>query len=197
MLRNAERARQELVVIDKMSLPGYEKEARSATPASQADRLMRSGITSYTGSAYNGSNYQRWFTGAFVHGDWRALPSITVNMGLRWDFFTPYADVSGRQANFIPAGGNGPTGTHYMSSEGCQVNRSTTFDALLASNGIALNCNSNFRTGTALRTNFAPRLCFAWRNNDRFVVRGGYGITYGAVARRTGFSLIRPGSPLR
>jgi hypothetical protein len=103
MLRNAERARQELVVIDKMSLPGYEKEARSATPASQADRLMRSGITSYTGSAYNGSNYQRWVTGAFVHGDWRALPSFTVNMGLRWDFFTPYADVSGRQPNFIPA----------------------------------------------------------------------------------------------
>jgi hypothetical protein len=29
-----------------MSLPGCEKEARSATPASQADRLMRSGITS-------------------------------------------------------------------------------------------------------------------------------------------------------
>ncbi len=141
------------------------------------------GITSYTGSAYNGSNYQRWFTGVFVQDDWKASPSLTVNLGLRWDFFTPYKDVSGRQANFIPnGGGNGPGGTYYMSSEGCQVHRSATFDALLASNGIALNCNANSRTGTAQKTNFGPRLGFAWRANDRLVVRGGYGITYGALA---------------
>jgi hypothetical protein len=141
------------------------------------------GITSYTGSAFNGSNYQRWFTGAFVQDDWKAMPTLTINLGLRWDFFTPYGDVRGRQANFVPNnGGNGPGGTYEMSLEGCQVHRSASFDALLASNGIALTCNANSRTGNAQKTNFGPRLGFAWRANDRLVVRGGYGITYGALA---------------
>jgi hypothetical protein len=141
------------------------------------------GITSYTGSAFNGSNYQRWFTGIFAQDDWKALPNLTMNLGLRWDYFTPYGDVRDRQANFIPnGGGDGPTGTYYMSSEGCQTHRSGTFDALLATNNIALNCNSNSRTGSSQKTNFGPRLGFAWRATDHFVVRGGYGITYGALA---------------
>jgi len=33
---------------------------------------------------------------------------LTLNLGLRWDLFTPYAETRGYQANFIAAGGNGP-----------------------------------------------------------------------------------------
>jgi hypothetical protein len=140
------------------------------------------GVTTYTGSAFNGSSYQRWFTGAFVQDDWKVIPTLTLNLGMRWDFFTPYGDSRERQANFIPnGGGNGPTGTYYMSPKGCQVPRSGTFDALLALDHITLDCNANSRTGLAQKTNFAPRLGFAWRAQDHLVVRGGYGITYGAL----------------
>jgi hypothetical protein len=59
-----------------------------------------------------------------------------LNLGLCWDYFTPYAEVHGNQANFIPAGGNGDTGAYYISNKGCQVPRSDGFNALLTSSNI-------------------------------------------------------------
>ena len=71
---------------------------------------------------------------------------------------SPYAEVNGRQANFITDGGNGPTGTYYVSRKGCNVPRSATFDQLLASSNIALNCNASDATGNAQSLNFALRV---------------------------------------
>ncbi|RZU39297.1 TonB-dependent receptor [Edaphobacter modestus] len=140
------------------------------------------GITSYGGNAFAGSNYQRRFIGAYFQDNWKVTSKLTLNLGLRWDFFTPYGDTAGRQANFIPAGGNGPTGTYYIANDGCKVGRSPTFDALLKSNNINIVCDSGIRTGNAQKTNFAPRLGFAYRASSSLAFRGGYGITYGALA---------------
>jgi hypothetical protein len=140
------------------------------------------GITSYSGNPYAGSDYQRWFTGAYFQDNWKATRNLTLNLGVRWDFFSPYGDTNGHQANFIPAGGNGPTGTYYIASKGCQVARSASFNALLIANGINFVCQPGTTTGEAQTTNFAPRLGFAYRVNNSIAVRGGYGITYGALA---------------
>jgi hypothetical protein len=147
------------------------------------------GITQYSGNPYAGSDYQRWFEGAYFQDNWKATRSLTLNLGLRWDFFAPYGDTNGHQANFIPAGGNGfaagsttGSGTYYIASKGCQVARSVGFNTLLTANNINLVCNSGTRTGDAQTTNFAPRVGFAYRVNNSIAVRGGYGITYGALA---------------
>ena len=68
-----------------------------------------------------------------------------------------------------------------MPNKGCQVPRSAAFDALLASNNIALNCVSGLALGDAQKTNFAPRVGFAYRAQPTLVVRGGYGIAFGAL----------------
>ena len=80
-----------------------------------------------------------------------------------------------------PAGGNGNTGTYYIPNSGCQVPRSTGFNTLLASSNINLECVSGLTLGNAQKVNFAPRLGFAYRVKPTIVVRGGYGITYGAL----------------
>ena len=137
-------------------------------------------------SSYGSSNYaevkdRRYYIGAFFQDDWKATPKLTFNLGLRWDHYSPYAEEQGRQANFIAQGGNGPTGTLYMSQAGCSVPRSTSFNQLLAASNIALNCSATNATGNAQSLNFAPRLGFAYRATDSLVVRGGFGIAYGAL----------------
>ena len=139
------------------------------------------GMTSFSGSNIAATDDHRWYIGAFFQDDWKLTPDLTLNLGLRWDYFTPYAEVHGRQANFVAAGGNGNTGTYYIPNSGCQVPRSTGFNTLLASSNINLDCVSGLGLGNAQKLNVAPRLGFAYRVRPTLVVRGGYGITYGAL----------------
>ncbi|MBB5061766.1 carboxypeptidase-like regulatory domain-containing protein [Granulicella mallensis] len=139
------------------------------------------GLQSFSGSNFAGTQYHRWYTGAYFQDDWRATSALTLNLGVRWDYFTPYAETNGRQANFVPVGGNGNTGTFYISQQGCSVPRSSTFDALLASSNINLDCVSSKTLGVAQKTNFSPRFGFAYRATRTLVVRGGFGISYGAL----------------
>ena len=141
------------------------------------------GLTSYSGSNYAPTDDRRYYWGAYFQDDWKITPNLTLNLGLRWDYFTPYAEIHGRQANFVGSnGGNGPGGTYYMSNKGCQTARSSAFDAQLALDGISIKCVSGLALGNAQKTNFAPRVGFAYRVTPNLALRGGYGIAYGALA---------------
>ena len=139
------------------------------------------GTSSYSTSNYAQTKTQRYYIGAYFQDDWKATPNLTLNLGLRWDHYTPNAEVRGRQANFVQTDGNGPSGTLYMSPAGCAVPRSANFDVLLAANNITLNCNASNATGLAQNLNFAPRVGFAFRPTSNIAMRGGYGIAYGAL----------------
>lgn len=140
------------------------------------------GMSSFSGSNIGFTDDHRWYIGAYFQDDWKATPRLTLNLGLRWDFFTPYAEIHGHQANFIPSGGgNSAPGTYYMSNKGCQTPRSAGFDTLLAANNITLKCIPSLSLGEAQKTNFAPRLGFAYRVTNQIVARAGYGISYGAL----------------
>ncbi len=145
------------------------------------------GLTSYSGSNFAQTSYTRHYIGAYAQDDWKVTPGLTLNLGLRWDYFPPYSEGSGRQANFIADGGNGPTGTLYIPTEGCSVPRSASFDALLASSNIQLKCVPKSALGQTQVTNFSPRVGFAYQFLPKTVIRGGYGIAYGALAN-TGYS---------
>jgi hypothetical protein len=139
------------------------------------------GMSSFSGSNIAATDDHRWYWGAFFQDDWKVTPTLTVNLGLRWDYFTPYAETRGFQANFVANGGNGTPGIYYMSKKGCAVARSSAFDALLVASGITLNCVSDLTLGQAQKTNFSPRLGFAQRITPTVVVRGGFGTAYGAL----------------
>ena len=52
----------------------------------------------------NGKNYY----GGYVNDDWKITNKLTLNLGLRWDYFQPVYEHHGNQANFTPSGP--PTG---------------------------------------------------------------------------------------
>jgi hypothetical protein len=138
------------------------------------------GASGYNGSNYAGTNYYSNYGGIYAQDNWKITPTLTINLGLRWDYFSPYGETAGRQANLIMTGGNGPSGTYYIPQQGCSVPRSTAFNALLQGDNIQVKCVSGLNVNNAPLGNFAPRLGLAYRPLSKLVLRGGYGISYGS-----------------
>lgn len=101
----------------------------------------------------NPPTVESWENGFFFQDDWRASRRVTLNLGLRYEIFTPYTEDQDRLANYDPI-----TETLVLPNEG-GVGRST------------VDTDWN---------NFAPRIGVAidLTGENRTVLRGGYGIFY-------------------
>ncbi len=133
----------------------------------------------------NGKNYY----GTYINDDWKLTNKLTLNLGVRWDYFQPVYEHHGGQANFVPSGPptgqplylipNGPNSGNV--SSGCP----TCFTDLLTTDGIGLVVG---KYGKSLvegqKHNFAPRFGFAYQANPKLVVRGGFGIFYNGFENR-------------
>ena len=138
------------------------------------------GLSSYLGSNFAGTQYLADYYGVYAQDNWRITSSLTLNLGLRWEYFSPYAENNGWQANFNATGGNGNSGIYYIPEKGCAVARSAAFNTLLSGYNIQVDCVPGLAVNQTQKDNFAPRLGFAYRIRPTLVVRGGYGIAYGA-----------------
>ena len=140
------------------------------------------GLANLNASNYAPANEHRYYMGAYVQDDWKVTPKLTLNLGVRWDLFTPYADNDGLQSNYIAGGnGNGLGGTLYIPQKTCNGARSDQFNTQLATDGISIKCIGGLDTGDYQTDNFAPRVGFAYHFIPRMVIRGGFGIAYGAL----------------
>ncbi len=123
---------------------------------------LASFLMGYPGSAYRdglkGSFGMRWTEfSAYAMDDFRVNDKLTLNLGVRYDLFTPPVEQQNRLANFDFATGL------FVSPQMPGVSRS-----------------GNVKTD---RNNFAPRIGFAWTPfNEKTVVRGGFGIFYDVQA---------------
>jgi hypothetical protein len=130
----------------------------------------------------NGKNYY----GTYFNDDWKVTPKLTVNLGLRWDFFGLVYEHHGAQANFVPGGA--PTGAPmYILPGGTNAaDLSSSFTSLLAADGIALDITNKYGKGlgNSQKANFAPRVGFAYEATPKLVVRGGFGIFYNGFENR-------------
>jgi len=137
----------------------------------------------------NGKNYY----GTYFNDDWKITPKLTLNLGLRWDYFGLVYEHHGNQANFVPGGS--PTGSPmYIIPEGKNSGNLssgclTCFTDLLAKDGINLLVSNRYGKGLgkSQRGNVAPRVGFAYQVNPKLVARGGFGIFYNGFENR-GFS---------
>ena len=114
----------------------------------------------------------------FVQDDWKVNSRLTLNLGVRYDFYGYPVDTRGRLVNFLPdqfrAGTTavpaGPPNGFVQAGNGTLTGVPTVENSLIPND----------------KNNFAPRVGFAYRLNDSgsLVARGGYGIYYDRLSTR-------------
>ncbi len=111
---------------------------------------------------------QRYFRSStyalFAQDDWKLRPNLTLNLGLRWEYFSPPSEKGNTLSNLVL----GPPGQELT---GASIVTGLT------------------RLYPPDRNNFAPRLGFTWSPNkvlsfetaNKLVLRGGFGIAYNRI----------------
>lgn len=128
--------------------------------------------TSILGSGVFDRSFKVKDLNAFVQDDYRVSDRLTLNLGLRYDFYGLPVEAQGRLVNFLPDQlriGVAPNGL--VQAEGGQIPGVPTVEKTLVPTD---------------KNNFAPRVGFAYRVDEagKFVVRGGYGFYYDRISTR-------------
>ena len=128
---------------------------------------------------------QQWYDSAYFQDDWRATNRLTINLGLRYDYYQPYKELSNSQANFVANQstlgiGTGSAVFQFPDSQR-NIDLGAPFLAALAKDNVSVQFVGNNRLADNQKFNFAPRLGFAYQITPRTVVRGGFGIFYGGL----------------
>ncbi len=126
----------------------------------------------------------RWYRAAYAQDDWRLSNKLTLNLGLRYEYFQPYKENSGSQANFFvsgPVGIGTGTGTLLIPTQRQSTPLSSSFLAALSQDNITLRYSGNPHLANGQTLNFSPRAGFAFQVDPKTTVRGGYGIFFGGL----------------
>jgi hypothetical protein len=130
-------------------------------------------------------NDAQWYNSAYAQDDWKITPRLTLNLGVRYDYYQPYKENSGLQANFIAdptsLGVATGKGVYQLPTKAQNVPLGALFLDTLAKDNVSVQYVDNERLATSQKTNFAPRIGFAYQVRPTTVIHGGFGLFYGGL----------------
>ena len=113
----------------------------------------------------------------YAQDDWRVSPRLTVNLGLRYEYWTAFKDASGLYSTLDP---NIPGGMTVYAGSGAPAQTPPAVLASYVAAGLPIESAAAAHYPLSLlnmpKNNFEPRLGFAYQVNSKTVVRGGWGI---------------------
>jgi hypothetical protein len=135
-------------------------------------------------SNYANTDMGRNYNAAYVQDDWKVTPKLTVNLGVRWEYFGQIVERYGASTNFQPATAN--SGARFLlTKKRCNVPFSADLLSAAATDNISIQCLNNPGLGESQKTNFGPRLGLAYRVTPKLVVRAGAGLFFGGFENST------------
>jgi len=156
---------------------------------------------SYSGGADNvyASNInktydEKMYFASYFQDDWKMSPKLTLNLGIRWDYFGPINEQNGGQANFVPDAlpargigaptfiipASGKDNRSLSNNATCQGVGCAGFVNLLEKDGITLMQTNRYGQGLlqTQKDTFAPRIGLAYEINQKWVARAGFGLFF-------------------
>jgi hypothetical protein len=104
--------------------------------------------------------------GLYIQDDWKIRPNLTLNLGLRWEYESPFTTANNEYSRVDP----------------------TTGQVLFAGKNASDTLNL-----TASKLNFGPRVGLAYSVTPKTVIRAGFGIFYAGIFSDLGGQVLFPG----
>jgi hypothetical protein len=117
-------------------------------------------------STVNDIIYRQINFAAYFQDNFRATDRLTLNLGLRYEYYTPYNERHNHQATFDVDRGT------------MVYPKAFTGPLPVAMAGIPVDRNGTPGLVRTDKNNWGPRIGFAYSKDPRTVVRGGYGVYY-------------------
>jgi hypothetical protein len=121
--------------------------------------------TSYQLANYFVVHLRQSLDSAYAQDDWKVLPNLTLNLGVRWEYGSPYSEWKNNISNFDPASQSVLTVT----------------PGATAGNGITPVSSGGVYGSTLVNpdlNDFSPRVGFAYALTPKTAIRGGFGTGY-------------------
>lgn len=110
-----------------------------------------------------GGRYQTY--SPYFQDDWKVTQKLTLNLGLRWDYISPYHEVLDRFSYLNPSLTNPVTGNK----------GALEFAGSWGGSSVSCNCSTPVHS---YWKNWGPHVGFAYQLNGKTVVRGGFATLY-------------------
>ena len=130
------------------------------------------------GDFYEGTNWlqvlqpyltmKTWEMAYYVRDQWHVSPKLTVNYGVRWEYYpVPTRDAANNQPSTVAPTGLGSTGDgiYFLNMQNATV-------SVCGAGGIPTNCGISVS-----KKLFSPSLGIAYRPSEKFVIRTGYSLS--------------------
>lgn len=123
---------------------------------------------------YAQANYFNY--GLFAQDDWRIVPNLTLNLGIRYDWQQAPTDPQQRQTNFTP----GAQSTAFSTVRVIGTNRTTAPIGMLFPGDAGVPSGGAFTP----KNHVSPRVGFAWDpyGNGKTVFHGAAGLFFGGIS---------------
>ena len=133
------------------------RRAAAGTGNAVADLLLGT-ANSFTAGTVAEAVERGWFGAGYFQDQWTVTPRFTLNLGVRYEYASPYMETQNRMANFI----SGSRGSVVRSAHPCRRFQAASI------------------VGQGDKNNWAPRVGFAWRvpGMKEMVIRSSFGIFY-------------------
>ena len=147
---------------------------------STTDNMASGQLTTFTYT-----HFVQKYNAAYVQDDWKMTPRLTLNLGLRYEYFTPKREQADQLANFVNQGSsmtsNGAVSSAQLVLPQSQQSNPLPagFLALLQADNVQVVYTSNHYLTSFPKFNWSPRFGAAYQFSPKTVGRIGGGLFMG------------------